>query len=109
GASSLEEEDKTIGAMALEAAAGAAYHAGARTGFTAIAYETDGLTADQAARVAFAARLASYRVGRYRTTEKPEAKPSIATVQVVTDAVPAARKAYGPLSTLVDAVFFTRD
>ena len=105
----LGAKGKTIEDLTLEAAAGAAFHAGAKKGFTAIAYETEGLTAAQAARVAFAARLASYRFDRYRTTEKPEAKPSVATIQVVTDGAPAARKAYAPLSALADAVFFTRD
>ncbi|HEY3813026.1 MAG TPA: leucyl aminopeptidase [Caulobacteraceae bacterium] len=105
----LGAKEKTIADLVLEAAAGAAYHAGAKSGFTAIAYETEGLSADQAARIGFAARLASYRFDRYRTTEKPEAKPSIATVQVITDAAPAARKAYGPLSAVADGVEFTRD
>ena len=60
----LGAKGKAIEDLSLEAAAGAAYHASARTGFTAIAYETEGLTPDQAARVAFAARLASYRFDR---------------------------------------------
>ena len=108
-AAGLGPKGKTIEDLTLEAAAAAAYQAGARSGFTAMAFETDGLSPDQAARAAFAARLASYRFDKYRTTEKPEAKPSIATIQVVTDAVPAARKAYAPLSAVADGVFFTRD
>jgi leucyl aminopeptidase len=105
----LGAKGKAIEDLTLEAAAGAAYRAVATSGFTTLAYETEGLTSDQAARIGLASRLASYRFDKYRTTQKPEAKPSIDAIQVVTDAAPAAKKAYGPLSAVADGVFFTRD
>jgi leucyl aminopeptidase len=64
---------------------------------------------EEGARAAFGARLASYRFDRYRTTEKPEKKPSVETVNVAVDDPAAARAAYEGLSALADAVFFSRD
>ncbi len=98
-----------FGDAALEAAAGHAYHAAKMSGFDTLAIDARDLTADQAARAGFAARLASYRFDRYRTTEKAEAKPSIKTIQIVVGDAKAAKAAYGPLSAIADGVFFTRD
>jgi len=61
------------------------------------------------ARAALGASLAAYRFSRYRTTEKPEKIPTIATLSVVTDDAPAAQAAFAPLQALADGVFFTRD
>ncbi|RZJ32335.1 MAG: leucyl aminopeptidase, partial [Brevundimonas sp.] len=63
--------------LALEAAAGAAYHAVKLSGATSLTIDASYLSADQAARAAFAARLASYRFLKYRTTLKAEKTPSI--------------------------------
>jgi leucyl aminopeptidase len=66
-------------------------------------------SADEAARAAFGAVLASYRFDRYRTTEKPEKKPTVETVAVAVDDPAAAKAAYADLAALADAIFFSRD
>jgi leucyl aminopeptidase len=63
----------------------------------------------RAARAGFGARLASYRFDRYRTTEKPEKKPSITSVLIGVDDPAGATAAYGALSALADAIEFSRD
>jgi leucyl aminopeptidase len=68
-----------------------------------------GADPEQAARAAVGARLASYRFDKYRTTEKPEKKPSVSTVRVACDDPKAAEAAFKPLNAVVDGVFFTRD
>src|SRR3990170_1371398 len=45
-----------------------------------------------AAGLAYGARLRSYRFDRYRTTEKPESKPSLKRLTVMLDAPAAARR-----------------
>jgi leucyl aminopeptidase len=96
--------------LALEAAAGAAYHAVKMSGADVLAIDVSHLSADQAARAAFAARLAAYRFLKYRTTLKPEKTPSIETLRVVA-ADPKAAQAlydadYGPVAAAVE---FSRD
>ncbi len=78
---------------------------GAKT-LTLLLPDADG---ELAARVALGASLAAYRFDRYRTTEKPEKKPSVEAVNVAVDDPAAARTAWAALSPLVDAVFFSRD
>ena len=68
-----------------------------------------GLSSELTAAVAMGAALRSYRFDRYRTKEKPEKKPTIATVEIAVDDVAAAKAAFGPLSALADGVIFTRD
>ena len=65
--------------------------------------------ADAAADLAFGAALRSYRFSKYRTTQKPEQKPSLATIAVASAAASAAREAYRARGCAVDAVSFTRD
>ncbi len=62
-----------------------------------------------AANLAFGAELRSYRFNKYRTTQKPEQKPSLATLTVASAAANAAREAYRALGCTAQAVFFTRD
>ncbi|WP_332639830.1 leucyl aminopeptidase [Brevundimonas sp.] len=95
--------------LALEAAAGAAYHAVKMSGATALTIDASHLSADQAARAAFAARLASYRFLKYRTTLKPEKTPSIETIEVVAADPKAAKAAYESFSAVAAAVEFSRD
>ena len=95
--------------LALEAAAGEAFKAVKMSGFDTLAIEAGDLSAEQAARVAFAARLASFRFDKYRTTEKAEAKPSITTIQVVAADPRAAEAAFAPLNAVADGVFLTRE
>lgn len=95
--------------LALESAAGAAYHAVKLSGATVLTIDASHLTADQAARAAFAARLAAYRFLKYRTTLKPEKTPSIETIKVAAADPKAAAAAYADLSAVADAVEFSRD
>ena len=95
--------------LALEAAAGAAYHAVKMSGSRSLTIDAHGLSADQAARAAFAARLASYRFLKYRTTLKAEKTPSIETIKVVAADPKAAKKAYEDLSAVAAAIEFSRD
>jgi leucyl aminopeptidase len=95
--------------LALEAAAGAAYHAVKLSGARTLTLDAAHLSSEQAARAAFAARLAAYRFLKYRTTLKPEKTPSVETIQVVAADVAAARKAYESFSAVADAVEFARD
>jgi leucyl aminopeptidase len=95
--------------LALEAAAGAAYHAVKMSGATSLTIDASHLSAAQAARAAFAARLASYRFLKYRTTLKPDKTPSIETIKVVAADVKAAQAAYESFAAVAEAVEFSRD
>lgn len=95
--------------LALEAAAGAAYQAVKLSGAKSLTIDASHLSAAQAARTAFAARLASYRFLKYRTTLKPEKTPSIETIRVVSADPKAAEAAYGSLSAVAEAIEFSRD
>jgi leucyl aminopeptidase len=66
-------------------------------------------SAEIAAHVAHGARLRSYRFDKYRTTEKPDAKPSLKKITVMCADPAAAKKAYEPMQKVGDGVFFTRD
>jgi leucyl aminopeptidase len=65
--------------------------------------------AEVAAHVAFGARLGGHRFDKYRTTLKPNEKPSLGRVTVLTKNAAAARRAFRPLDALADGVFLTRD
>jgi leucyl aminopeptidase len=65
--------------------------------------------AEIAANIAFGARLRSYRFDKYRTTEKPEKKPTLKRLTVMAKDLAGARGAYEPMSSLGDAVFVVRD
>ncbi|MBV8592761.1 MAG: leucyl aminopeptidase, partial [Caulobacteraceae bacterium] len=62
-----------------------------------------------AARAAFGVRLAAYRFDRYRTTEKPEKKPTLDRLVVSVDDPAAAKSSFEELAGLADAVIFARD
>jgi leucyl aminopeptidase len=65
--------------------------------------------AEAAANLAFGAELRSYRFDKYRTTQKPEQKPSLAVMTVASEAGAAAKEAYRAMRCAAEAVFFTRD
>ncbi len=65
--------------------------------------------AEAAARLASGAKLRAYNFDKYRTKIKPEDKPKLKTVTVVTGAAEKAKKAFAPLAAIADAVAFTRD
>jgi leucyl aminopeptidase len=64
---------------------------------------------DLAAHLAYGARLRAYRFDKYRTTEKPEKKPSLKQLTVAVDDAGHARKVFQQLDKLAEAVCFARD
>lgn len=67
------------------------------------------LTPQQAAEVALGAMLRSYRFDRYRTKEKPEDKPKLGRLTLMSDNPSAARTAWEPLRATAHGVFLSRD
>lgn len=98
-----------FGAAEAEAAAGHAYNAMKSAGAEVLAIDLRGLGSEAAARAAFGAELASYRFDRYLTRETPEKKPSLTSVEVVTDDAGAAKAAFAALGAVAEGVRFTRD
>src|SRR5690606_41398042 len=92
-----------------ETGAAAGYNAVKLSGAETVALELGWLSPAQAARAAFGVRLAAYRFDRYLTREKPEKKPSVTTVRIVTADPAAAEAAFASWSAVADAVTFARD
>jgi len=65
--------------------------------------------AERQAHAAFGIKLAAYRFDKYRTTEKPEKKPSVKHASIAVADKKAAADAYKDLSTLADAICYARD
>ena len=95
--------------LAVEAFGGSAYAAVKLSGADVLTIDATHLSAEQAARVGFAARLAAYRFDKYRTTQKADKIPSITTIRVVTSDLRGAEAALEPLSAVADGVIFARD
>jgi leucyl aminopeptidase len=91
----------------LQDAGGAAAGAVSREATAVVA--ADALSAAQAAEVALGATLHAYRFDRYRTKEKPEDKPKLAALSVLTADPAAAAHAWQPLAGVANGVFLTRD
>jgi leucyl aminopeptidase len=91
----------------LQDAGGAAAGAVSREATAVVG--ADGLSAPQAAEVALGAALRAYRFDRYRTKEKPEDKPKLAALAVLTADPSAAANAWQPLAGVAGGVFLTRD
>lgn len=62
-----------------------------------------------AARLAYGARLRSYRFDRYKTRERAEDKPTLASLTVALEAADTARSRHEVLDKVADGVFLTRD
>ncbi len=62
-----------------------------------------------AARIGYGVLLRSYSFDQYKTKWKPEHKPSLTKVVVVTPNPTAARRRYRPLQQITSGVFLTRD
>jgi leucyl aminopeptidase len=95
-------------ATAAEHAAAHAYAAVKTSGATALDIEVPG-GPEHAAAAALGARLAAYRFYKYRTTEKPEKKPSVETVRVIAADLAGAQTAHASLQALGDGIVFARD
>jgi leucyl aminopeptidase len=98
-----------FGSEAMEAAAAQAYQAVKTSGADALVLKLPAIAGELAASAALGLRLAAYRFDRYRTTEKPEKKPSVKAARLEVDDPKAATKAFKRLSGLADAVIFARD
>jgi leucyl aminopeptidase len=105
----------SLDALGVQAIGGRLVANLANSGETAVAVAVDDgadqklATAEQAAHLAYGARLRAYRFDKYRTTEKPDAKPSLKKLTIMCSDPAAAKKAYDPLQRVGDGVFFTRD
>jgi leucyl aminopeptidase len=62
-----------------------------------------------AANLAFGARLAAYRFDNYRLNLKPEKKPTLTSISVVTESAAGARADYAALSAKAEGVELARD
>jgi leucyl aminopeptidase len=93
----------------MELAAAHAFASVKSTGAETLILHAAEVAADVAARAGLGVRLAAYRFDKYRTTEKPEKKPSIKRVVVVVEDAKAAKKAFKSLEGLSDAIMFARD
>lgn len=105
GAGAQDKQDD----LAVEAFGGNAYAAVKLSGAEVLTIDASHLSAEQAAHVGFAARLAAYRFDKYRTTQKPDKIPSVTTVRVVAQDLRAAEAALEPLTAVADGVIFARD
>ena len=105
GAGAREKFDGRI----MEMAAAHAFQSVKSTGAEMLILHVDGAAPDVVAQAGLGVRLAAYRFDKYRTTEKPEKKPSIKRVMIVVDDPKAAKKAFKPLEGLADAIMFARD
>jgi leucyl aminopeptidase len=96
-----------LNARTLQDAGGAAASAVSREATAAVA--ADGLSAAEAAEVALGAALHAYRFDRYRTKEKPQDKPKLAALSLLTADPSAAAHTWQPLAGVASGVFLTRD
>jgi len=65
--------------------------------------------AESAARIAVGAKLAAYRFDTYFTKLKPDQKPSLSGLTVISSDPKAAKAAYGPLDAATDGTYLARD
>jgi len=100
-------KDADLTPRRVEEAAGALAAGLARDAVAAIA--ADGLDGAHAAHAAFGAVLRAYRFDLYRTKQKPEDKPKLTALRVLTGAAAAAKAAWPVLQAVAHGVFVTRD
>jgi leucyl aminopeptidase len=100
-------KESEISPLILEQAGGAAAVAVQQDGTASVA--SDGLSAEQTAMVAQGVVLRLYRFDRYRTKEKPEDKPQLAKLTMLTADGAAARAAWEPAKAVAEGVYVARD
>ncbi len=99
-----------LDAKAAEAAGGTVVAKLAKCGDETATVALDAaISGAHAAHLGYGALLRSYRFDKYRTREKAEDKPSLASMKIATAAHAAAREAFAPLSRVAEGVFLTRD
>jgi len=81
-------------------------HHGA-SGFKSLAIHAD--TAESAARIAAGAKLAAYRFDTYKTKLKPEHKPSVSSLTLVTKGDKTAKDLFKHLDAATDGTYMARD
>jgi leucyl aminopeptidase len=102
-------KEDAFDARTAELAAAHAYNAVKSSGLESLILVLGRGSAEEAARAALGVRLAAYRFDKYRTTEKPERKPSVRDVAIACQDPKAAARAYKPFSSLGDAIAMARD
>jgi leucyl aminopeptidase len=93
----------------VETAAAVAWKALGSSGVTTVVIQLGAVSAAVAAQAAYGITLATYRFDRYRTTEKPEARPSATCVVIEMDDTTGVDTAFAPLKAVADATLFARD
>ena len=84
-------------------------------GADAVAIASDALPglaltpAAAAVEIAYGAKLRSYRFDKYRTKEKPEAKPTLKKLTLLTEEAARARNDFEVREHIAEGVFFARD
>ena len=96
-----------LDAQAMEAAGGAAYQAAKAGAVAAVA--VGALPAALAAHAALGAVLSSYRFDLYRTRQKPDERPKLARLAVLSEQAEAARAAWPALRAIAQGTFIARD
>ncbi|HEY2708821.1 MAG TPA: leucyl aminopeptidase [Caulobacteraceae bacterium] len=102
-------KQSSFDAKAAESAGAHAFNATKDTGAEALLLMMAPAGPERQAHAALGVQLASYRWDKYRTTEKPEKKPTVKSVSIACADPKAAAKAFKPLGTLADAVCYARD
>jgi len=106
---------KDLNAQTAQNAGGQIYAALSHVGSAAATINVDAVEgsalkpADIAAEMAYGANLRSYRFDKYRTTEKPDAKPSLKSLKFQTANSAKSRTAYSRSEKIAEGVFLTRD
>ena len=100
-------KSKDLNDRTLERIGGSVFKAQANSGFKSLSVQVD--DADAAARIALGAKLAAYRFDDYRTKLKPEDKPSLTSLALVTNDAKAARNSFKPLDAGADGTYLARD
>lgn len=103
GGGKVKERDD----RAWERIGASAYKAHANSGFKSL--DLNVADANDAARAALGAKLAAYRFDTYRTKLKTEDKPSLTTLNLVTEDSKAAKAAFKPLDAGADGTYLARD
>ena len=79
----------------------------ASSGFKSLGIHVD--KGEDAARVAAGAKLAAYRFDTYKTKLKPENKPSVSALTVITEDAKDAKAAFKQLGAATDGTYMARD
>ena len=104
----------TIDALALQRVGGAIAAHLNQVGESAAVVRAEGLAGPAApsfaaAELAVGARLRAYRFDKYRTREKPEAKPTLAELTIVVGDAASAAERYATAESVAKGVFLARD